>query len=220
MNSQMKAHGRPQREGDGRQRHSACGYCTYCGSPYAAGALYCGGCGHQVSPDAETEETEAQDMATPDTTETASGEEERASSQSPLPSPAPAEQQRPVCPVTCDCGAEIPRHAKYCMECGRHLQNSMHAYRLRITYPDGRQAVLPITTEEIIIGKDPGCDVVLDDDYVSRRHTRISLSEGLMLLDDLGSSNGTLLRIKRSTALEIGDEIMIGRNVIQLVKNV
>ena len=38
----------------------------------------------------------------------------------------------------------------------------------------------------------------------------------MVFLEDLGSSNGTFLRVRRSIALEVGDEIAIGRNVFRL----
>ena len=70
---------------------------------------------------------------------------------------------------------------------------------------------------DFVIGKDEGCDLVLDGDaYVSRRHARLRLEDDLVFLDDLGSSNGTLLRIRRPIALEVGDEILVGTSVIRL----
>ena len=49
--------------------------------------------------------------------------------------------------------------------------------------PDGRQTV---------VGRDPECDVVLDDDRISRRHASLSWSQaGGWSVADLGSKNGT-----------------------------
>jgi pSer/pThr/pTyr-binding forkhead associated (FHA) protein len=44
-----------------------------------------------------------------------------------------------------------------------------------------------------VIGRDPGCDIVLDDDRVSRRHARLVGADGAWRLSDLGSTNGTLV---------------------------
>ena len=42
-----------------------------------------------------------------------------------------------------------------------------------------------------VIGRDEQCDIVLDDDRVSRRHARLSVSEGAWRIADLDSKNGT-----------------------------
>ncbi len=77
--------------------------------------------------------------------------------------------------------------------------------------------VIPFVGEQLIIGKDSDCDVVIaDDSYVSRRHARLRREDNLIFLDDLGSSNGTLLKICRPVIIEPGDEIMIGSTVLRL----
>lgn len=45
-----------------------------------------------------------------------------------------------------------------------------------------------------VIGRDPVCDIVLDDDRVSRRHARLGFAEGKWRLSDLESTNGTSLQ--------------------------
>jgi hypothetical protein len=47
---------------------------------------------------------------------------------------------------------------------------------------------------ETVIGRDPDCDIVLDDDRVSRRHARLAFAEGSWRLADLDSKNGTSLQ--------------------------
>jgi len=42
-----------------------------------------------------------------------------------------------------------------------------------------------------ILGREPGCDIVIADRQVSRQHARITLSPRGILLEDLGSKNGT-----------------------------
>ena len=44
-----------------------------------------------------------------------------------------------------------------------------------------------------VIGRDPACDIVLEDDRVSRRHARLTFIEGAWRLADLESTNGTSL---------------------------
>lgn len=70
------------------------------------------------------------------------------------------------------------------------------------------------------LGRSPDNDLVLSDQRVSRYHARITRRGESFLLEDLDSSNGTLLRKKQlspgipSELLE-GDEIEVG--VIHLI---
>ncbi|KOV83257.1 FHA domain-containing protein [Nocardia sp. NRRL S-836] len=65
-----------------------------------------------------------------------------------------------------------------------------------------------------VIGRDPGCDVVLDDITVSRRHAELRFDGGLMTLEDLGSLNGTYVNRSpvREAVLHDGDTIWIGEH--------
>lgn len=66
-------------------------------------------------------------------------------------------------------------------------------------------------------GREPSCDLVLEDSTLSRLHARIELAgDGLVSINDAGSSNGTFvnrndswIRVRRVT-LCIGDRIRFG----------
>lgn len=63
------------------------------------------------------------------------------------------------------------------------------------------------------IGRSPGLELVIADDFVSSVHAQILPAAGGPLLEDLGSTNGTTLggrRVSGSVALSAGDEIEIG----------
>ena len=65
----------------------------------------------------------------------------------------------------------------------------------------------------VVIGRSPGADIVIGDDFVSGKHARISPSGDGAVLEDLGSTNGTLLNGQRVTSaqtLRPGDAIDIG----------
>ena len=72
-------------------------------------------------------------------------------------------------------------------------------------------------------GRDPSCDLVLEDSTLSRLHARIELADdGLVTIDDAGSSNGTFvnrndcwIRVKRAH-LCIGDLIRFGDTEVPL----
>lgn len=64
-----------------------------------------------------------------------------------------------------------------------------------------------------VLGRDPEASVWIDINSVSRRHARITLSDGVATLEDLRSKNGTYLggrRIDCPVRLKNGDRIKIG----------
>jgi hypothetical protein len=64
----------------------------------------------------------------------------------------------------------------------------------------------------LLIGRSGGCQLVLADDTVSRRHAELFVEEGRWLLRDLGSSNGTYLNGRRIVEAEVrpGDVVHLG----------
>jgi DNA-binding winged helix-turn-helix (wHTH) protein len=63
------------------------------------------------------------------------------------------------------------------------------------------------------IGREEDCVISIDDPTVSRRHARVTVTDGEALLEDLGSKNGTWLRGRRVVGrapLHDGDPIRIG----------
>ncbi len=65
--------------------------------------------------------------------------------------------------------------------------------RLALEYPDGRRHSLP-RCEPLLIGSAPDCGMRLADPFVSSRHARVRfLKVGNYRIEDLGSTNGTLV---------------------------
>lgn len=64
-----------------------------------------------------------------------------------------------------------------------------------------------------VVGRVAGCDLVIDDTKASRRHLRFVVAGGVVELEDLGSSNGTLLNDKpvQKRMLRDGDRVRIGK---------
>jgi pSer/pThr/pTyr-binding forkhead associated (FHA) protein len=64
-----------------------------------------------------------------------------------------------------------------------------------------------------------GCDVVLLDPEVSRRHARISMLDGAPAIADLGSTNGTWVnghRIGATAQLAAGDVVRFGNTLFHV----
>jgi hypothetical protein len=71
----------------------------------------------------------------------------------------------------------------------------------------------------IMIGRADDSTLVLDDDYASTRHARISLRGTDWYVEDLGSTNGTYLDRAKVTAplrVPLGVPVRIGKTVIEL----
>jgi hypothetical protein len=88
---------------------------------------------------------------------------------------------------------------------------AVHAV-IEVREPAGRVRHVAVGEGPIVLGRDPGCDVVLADGRVSRRHARIAPRGGFLVLSDLGSTNGTFLRDERvaEVTLGVGDVIVLG----------
>jgi hypothetical protein len=72
---------------------------------------------------------------------------------------------------------------------------------------------------EIVIGRSSELDMVLVEDMVSRRHAKISVEDGDIFLEDLGSTNGSFVNGEKITRTKLaeGDRILIGTSIIKLV---
>lgn len=72
-----------------------------------------------------------------------------------------------------------------------------------------------------LLGRGPDAPFRVDDPHLSRRHARFSCSGGAMVVEDLGSKNGTLRNGRRlekgPNALAPGDEIAAGATRLRLV---
>ena len=66
--------------------------------------------------------------------------------------------------------------------------------RLTVHFPSRPAREVPLPDgREMVVGRDPDCDVVLDDDRVSRRHAVLVSDGSQWSLTDLASKNGTLI---------------------------
>jgi pSer/pThr/pTyr-binding forkhead associated (FHA) protein len=73
-----------------------------------------------------------------------------------------------------------------------------------------------LTQPELIIGREEGEVRFPEDGFISSRHCMLSNKEGDCFLRDLGSSNGTYLRIRKNQALESDDRVQIGNQVLKV----
>jgi pSer/pThr/pTyr-binding forkhead associated (FHA) protein len=75
--------------------------------------------------------------------------------------------------------------------------------------------------DEITIGRAPGCKISIDDTYVSQLHARIFRRDDQVMIEDLGSTNGTFCNGKAVSGpvpLRKGDRVQVGRTVMEAVR--
>ena len=76
-----------------------------------------------------------------------------------------------------------------------------------------------LTGAPVLIGRANDSTLVLTDDFASTRHARITLQDGLWMVEDLGSTNGTYLGARKldgPVPMELGVPLRIGRTVLEL----
>ncbi|WP_448655432.1 FtsK/SpoIIIE domain-containing protein [Microbacterium lacticum] len=72
-------------------------------------------------------------------------------------------------------------------------QSRQRVGELTIVSGPGSGTTVPLERSVVVIGRDPQCDVVLDDPLVSKRHARLEIGQGRVELVDLNSANGILV---------------------------
>jgi pSer/pThr/pTyr-binding forkhead associated (FHA) protein len=75
------------------------------------------------------------------------------------------------------------------------------------------------TQTEVMLGRDPACDLNLEDRTISAQHARLSYHHGQWWVEDLGSTNGTFLNqevVEEPVVLTAGDELRFGQMAFQV----
>jgi pSer/pThr/pTyr-binding forkhead associated (FHA) protein len=92
-----------------------------------------------------------------------------------------------------------------------------------LTVTEGSLAgtTLSLMDSGVLLGRNPECTLVLDDDFASGRHARIFRRDGGWFVEDLGSTNGTFLESTRLTEpkpVVVGSTLRIGKTIFELRK--
>ena len=73
--------------------------------------------------------------------------------------------------------------------------------------------------DQIEIGRGDRCAIRLQDTYVSQVHARLYPKDGAWYVEDLGSTNGTLLndhKVQAAVEVHAGDVLKVGKTVLEL----
>jgi pSer/pThr/pTyr-binding forkhead associated (FHA) protein len=85
--------------------------------------------------------------------------------------------------------------------------------------PDGARPRTVRMGPSMMVGRDPGCEVRLEDTYASQQHARVFAKQDSWYVEDLGSTNGTFVNDQRLAApalVQPGDRIRVGTTVLEL----
>jgi pSer/pThr/pTyr-binding forkhead associated (FHA) protein len=93
--------------------------------------------------------------------------------------------------------------------------------RIVVEDPNGRERSVPFAVEELTVGRAAASGIRFTDRDVSRRHARFVRSGGGVLVEDLGSRNGTRVngeRLEGRRRLRPGDLVEIGSYLLALAE--
>ena len=133
------------------------------------------------------------------------------------------------CPA---CGGAVAHGDERCAACGAELEGTTQSFAAvdevrEDGYPLDVATDVPVLVvrkgaevgerfylegDEITIGRDPACDIFLNDVTVSRGHARLKIGGGEVTVTDDGSLNGTYVNnvLVDSAVLKTGDALQIG----------
>jgi len=94
---------------------------------------------------------------------------------------------------------------------------AMQSFQLVMRAGPSIGKVFTISKAEMHIGRDISNEIVINDAEVSRKHIRIVIQAGEVIIEDLGSTNGTFVndtRVSGPYTLVPGDTVQLGEHVI------
>lgn len=140
--------------------------------------------------------------------------------------------------MTCpECGARMDEESKFCGNCGAPRARSDSTISYSPSFAEDEEVVSvggsegaslieldqvegaagrmmhDIGDDAVTVGRDPDCDIYLDDVTVSRDHAEVKRNVNSVRIRDIGSLNGTYVNRVRVDSVDLrnGDEIQIGK---------
>ena len=96
------------------------------------------------------------------------------------------------------------------------------AIRLEIRARNRVLTTRTFSKSEIILGRNPGCDIAINDETASAQHAKLSYHHNQWWIEDLNSTNGTKLnreKLTLPTVLTTDDEIQCGKTKVIVTMN-
>jgi pSer/pThr/pTyr-binding forkhead associated (FHA) protein len=102
---------------------------------------------------------------------------------------------------------------------GRRSRRKGPATHLVVVDPKERRGATFQLGQELTVGRAAGCQITLDDSYASQLHARVFERDGILYVEDLGSTNGTFVNGKKVSSpvtLERGDHLKVGNTLLEV----
>ncbi|RMD96221.1 MAG: FHA domain-containing protein, partial [Calditrichaeota bacterium] len=111
--------------------------------------------------------------------------------------------------MVCERCGKRSHNVLYCEYCGERRYKA----KLRIVDRLGHDQALYLFPQKYVIGRESTCDILLEDDSVSRKHANLFYQNGSFYIEDLHSKNGVFVNGEKceKCTLENYDYIQIGR---------
>ena len=93
-----------------------------------------------------------------------------------------------------------------------------HPGSVRVTAGPLAGTLVALSGAPVTFGRAPDNTIVISDDFASSHHARIVAANGSWVLEDLGSTNGTIVdgsRMNSPISLRIGTQITIGHTTLE-----
>jgi hypothetical protein len=92
--------------------------------------------------------------------------------------------------------------------------------RFEIRYPTGAQHEVELSGTVAVLGRDPSCDLVLNDPKCSRRHAVLEAGPDGIAVRDAGSANGVYVNGKKveRSQLVVGDTVRVGEVTLKVLE--
>ena len=97
-------------------------------------------------------------------------------------------------------------------------QQHAHPGSIRVTGGPLTGTLVTLSGAPVTFGRAPDNTIVINDDFASSHHARIVAANGSWVLEDLGSTNGTIVdgsRMHSPISLRIGTQITIGHTTLE-----
>ena len=90
--------------------------------------------------------------------------------------------------------------------------------KVLLKYKEAAVKEIPLDKEETTIGRKPDNDIVIDNQAVSGHHASIKVEGDKLVLEDLGSLNGTFVNSQKISKTELfnGDVVLIGVHTLNV----
>jgi len=88
-----------------------------------------------------------------------------------------------------------------------------------VVHSDGQAGLRFAVRGGVVLGRSDDADVMLDDPYASDFHLRFGTENGQVVVNDLGSTNGTYVngrRISSPVSLSQGDAVQVGKTIMEV----